>query len=219
MAAKAVQKRISTAHSFQLLNNKKGNRMIDRSLSAAFRNFLAPYLASPAYDWEISEKTWGKLATGFQPASFPTPVERNFGLKRHIADRWKCASDIEKNRLATWIVADWGGIKANSVATIRQYVSLADEGQPDTPHKGVASYSKILAFTAPHRFAIYDARVVASLNAIQVMISSDAKMFFPYLLGRNSKIEGNKSKIGFKNLAKRSVLSARGFVPVPRNSA
>ncbi len=55
---------------------------------------------------------------------------------------------------------------------------------------GVASYSKVLAIREPETFAIYDARVAVSLNAIQLIAGCPDGWFFPYLPGRN-KITGD----------------------------
>ena len=45
--------------------------------------------------------------------------------------------------------------------------------------KGISSYSKILSVSNPNVYAIYDARVAASLNAIQLLAVSAPIVRFP----------------------------------------
>ena len=52
----------------------------------------------------------------------------------------------------------------------------------------LASYFKMYSFYDPDLYAIYEARVAVSLNMIQ-FISNKPCLFFPYLKGRNKKIE------------------------------
>jgi hypothetical protein len=54
--------------------------------------------------------------------------------------------------------------------------------------KGVATWSKILTVRNPNYYAIYDARVAASLNAIQLISAIKEPIFFPQVPSRNSKI-------------------------------
>jgi len=49
------------------------------------------------------------------------------------------------------------------------YINQADAERPSTPFSGIASYSKIFSIKDPDRYAIFDARVSASLNAIQLI--------------------------------------------------
>jgi hypothetical protein len=54
--------------------------------------------------------------------------------------------------------------------------------------QGVATWSKILAVQNPNRYPIYDARVAASLNAIQLASDIKELMLFPQVPSKNSKI-------------------------------
>ena len=61
---------------------------------------------------------------------------------------------------------------------------------------GVASYSKILAFIEPDKYAIYDARVAASLNGIQLLRNVTNGVIWNNLPGRNSAIAKFKASLG-----------------------
>jgi hypothetical protein len=165
------------------------------------------------YQWEVSVETWSSLKTGFDPEIFSDAAERNRQLKHHIACRWEKAPDAEKLRLARWIIADWGGIRSNHEATIKRHVVLACHHSPRTPIAGIASYSKILAFSRPRQYAIYDARVAAALNAVQIPFSSGQKFAFPYLQSRNSRVRE------FARSVPQARLASLGFVRVaPRDA-
>ena len=65
------------------------------------------------------------------------------------------------------------------------YCSWANREDPSTPLSGISSFSKILAIKGPDKYAIYDARVAVSLNAIQIIYQISSGVAFPYVLGRN----------------------------------
>jgi hypothetical protein len=140
-------------------------------LVAAVAHYVAHHEnRAAAYVWKVSETAWAALASGFDRSRYADDLPRqNIELKRHLASHWASAALDEKIRIATWIVSDWGGIRRNSPMTILGYVNQADAERPATPFFGISSYSKILSIKDPHRYAIFDARVAASLNAIQLL--------------------------------------------------
>jgi len=111
---------------------------------------------------------------------------KNIMLKEQSPRIWK---DGDKLEVSKWVIADWGGIKGNSAATVASYASAISEGHYPDEIKGVASYSKILSFMDPSEFAIYDARVAISLNAIQLLRGDKNGTAFTYLPGRNTKLQ------------------------------
>lgn len=132
-----------------------------------------------------------------------TNYEKNIRLKEVFADLW---CDGDRVMLAHWIVNKWGGIRRNNDETIRGYVSRIEQEDFPSELSGVASYSKILAFIQPEKFAIYDARVAASLNGIQLLFGVDKGSIWNNLQGRNKKIEEFK-----KTLAGSQALERRGW--------
>ena len=115
-----------------------------------------------------------------------TNYEKNIALKTHSPKIW---ADGDKQEIANWVVSTWGGIRTNKASTLAKYVDGIVSGNIPSDLKGVASYSKILSFMDPHTFAIYDARVAISLNAIQLILGNQTGTAFNYLSGRNTALE------------------------------
>src|ERR1035437_1147140 len=165
------------------------------------------------YSWAVSDATWSKLPE-FDHTSVKDP-ERNIALKKHLAQCWATADDEQKYKIAKWVVRDWGGVLGNSEATIKRHVKLVDAEDVDGPFEGIASYSKIFSIKDPEQYAIYDARVATSLNAIQ-LIQRKAIFAFPIPPGRNTEIDGSKTKQGFSDIYTRRHLRSLGFSVAPR---
>jgi len=113
-------------------------------------------------------------------------------LKKDLSIQWKSALDKNdsdaKIRITKAVISDWGGIKGNKQITIEKHAKRSKEDSY-FPFQGVASYSKVLGIIDPDYFAILDARVIVSINAIQLLAEIKNGIFFPYLPGRN-KITG-----------------------------
>jgi len=99
--------------------------------------------------------------------------------------------------IAKVIVSKWGGVRRNKDTTFEGYVKEILKPIPSTPLGGIASYSKIFAIADMNKYAIYDARVAACLNAIQWNSDMKNGIAFNYIDGRN-KVTGHKGeKKGF----------------------
>lgn len=125
--------------------------------------------------------------------------EKNIFLKENSSKIWDEGSKFE---IAQWAIKDWGGIRKNKNETIEEYLNEIKNKNYPSYIKGVASYSKILSFMKPEEFAIYDARVAISLNAIQLLCESETGVAFTYLPGRNNalRIFRNSEPTKTKNL-------------------
>lgn len=143
------------------------------------------------YQWKIPR------IDGFHQLKNTTNIEQNIALKTFLKDQWEIGDFDDRIKLATWIVSSWGGIHGNKSSTINQYVKAVTAGLIPNSISGVASWSKIFAASDPCKFAIYDARVAASLNAIQIIDEPTRASFFPYLPGRNIIVGHSGKKIGF----------------------
>lgn len=121
----------------------------------------------------------------------------NVELKLYFSREWSKSSDEDKIKLAKIIVSDWGGVKGNHPETLAKYVSNINAGIPETPIKGVASYSKIYSITDMNEYAIYDARVACCLNAVQFNYGVKVGLAFNYISGRNNVTGHSGKKIGF----------------------
>jgi hypothetical protein len=151
---------------------------------AALSDYIANHLrAMSPYVWKVRDRAWMALRTGFDYEKYANDLpQQNIELKRHLAGHWAKSSLDEKIRIATWIVRDWGGNDRNSEMTILGYLNQADAERPASPFFGIASYSKILGIKDPDRYAVFDARVAASLNAIQLLLYRDRKLQSPNLV-------------------------------------
>jgi hypothetical protein len=137
------------------------------------------------------------------PNDLPVTFERshasrmdNILLRRAMSDAWVNEPDRRQN-LAVWYVAQWGGIRGNKSETIRGYVQTPPDELAARNLNGVATWSKILAMSEPAKYAIFDARVCASMNALQVL-QGNALLLFPRLPGRNTKINAFERWLGRK---------------------
>ena len=180
--------------------------MID-ALTLYFRGESAfAQLGLPAVEADYKWRIPTTLYDGSTPDYPGTNFKANVALKKDLSRRW-AQEPKNRERIAKWIISDWGGIRGNKKTTIHNYYLEALKNTPQTPIKGIASFSKILAIKAPDQYAIYDARVAVSLNAIQIIAGKKNGLAFPYLSGRNN-ITGNwtaKPKRGFSANAEASI--------------
>lgn len=168
-----------------------------------------------SYDWPLPKSTFdlvGDLGGGSR-------LDQTRQLKRKLSKMWQQEPDRQLE-LASWIVADWGGVRGNRPARLQQHLVTAQMDDPATPFLGLSSYSKILAVRDPDRFAILDARVVVAMNALQILAGNKAGLAFPYIQGRNLVTGNQLKKQGFACQAEFSVQSlveGRGWQRVPRD--
>lgn len=114
-------------------------------------------------------------------------------LKAELATAWVTEA-VPRISLASWYVRNWGGIRRLSDRALMEYVMATEAALADHRTSGVASWSKVLALRNPRQFAIFDARVAASLNALLVLAGRRDCMF-PALPSRNTKIVGFQRKL------------------------
>jgi len=185
-------------------------------LAGVLSTYVSDHIgAKSSYKWEIHENVWEKLKTGFDHEKYSNDLPRqNIELKKHLASYWATASLDEKITIATWIVRDWGGIRRNSEMTVLGYVNQADAERPATPFRGISSYSKILAIKDPKKYAIFDARVAASLNAIQLLAIRKAESRAPQPIFFAAPESQNKTIRKFCSAASSKALKNKGFVPL-----
>lgn len=151
----------------------------------------------------------------------------NVALKHFFHEKWHAADISGRKRLARVIVVDWGQVKGNLDETLDRHAEDAQRINPNLPLEGVASYSKILSIVNYNRYAIYDARVAACLNAIQVNrgekkpgeIIPAQGLAFHYVPGRNNITGNTVKKCGFsqEKSFKRAVLVESGWQSMKRD--
>lgn len=149
-----------------------------------------------AYDWNVGptaqhrlddilgrELKWSEMGGG---------DAQNRALRSIVnsALRAEGTSATQAAALFEWIVCDWGGVKAGRAAVgswagpefgwhqaydeLRLVAFIDQMGQ-----RRVSSWSKIFAFAAPDRHAIYDSRVAVALNLALEHLEKPERFFMP----------------------------------------
>ena len=193
-------------------------QLTDALLSAVGTYLISNRAAVLRFNWRVTEPAWERLGTGFKHQDFGADIySLHVALKWHLSEHWSKSSFDEKLRVATWLIKDWGGIKRNASETIVGYVNQADAQRPATRFVGIASFSKVLSIKAPSRYAIFDARVSASLNAMQLLMLRDGTLrpadlvYFPMPNGQNRIIAKFSKAAGLEAFA------SIGFIPIERD--
>lgn len=119
--------------------------------------------------------------------------EKTLVMRKELAELLSKPTPDERNITAKWIIEIWGGIAAGrddgtSLINCVNQADLVDKNDGKVFNfDRIASWSKYLAFKKPNKYAIYDARVIYSLNWL--LYQSGAKQYLPFLSGRNSVME------------------------------
>lgn len=115
-------------------------------------------------------------------------------LKQKFTNEWRHLEErnapLDQFELVAKDVLAWGGINSCLASTIARYCHEAlNPPTKDFPMHGIASRSKILSIAKPDQYAIMDARVVATINTISLMVCPTRGAPFPYLPSRNSNLK------------------------------
>lgn len=94
---------------------------------------------------------------------------KNISLKEELHKAWKNETDNDKKgELIKYYISTWGGIRRNSNESLEFYMTKAPEILIAQGKKGIASWSKALVLHNPEEYAIFDARVSASLKLLTI---------------------------------------------------
>jgi hypothetical protein len=149
------------------------------------------------FNWPIPSVSAIQGYSTFSSVAYPSNANANIALKDFLAGQWSSAKAFaDRLIIAQWVVVDWGGIGTNFDRTIEEHTRTAEKPHPRYNHVGIASLSKILAASDPDCFAVYDARVAAAMNAIQLKAKLNKGIAFRYGSGRNGLISGKRDDGG-----------------------
>jgi len=163
----------------------QGSKHVDTSLTHFFDEALPSI--SEDYRWPPKGKPADCPFDGYQSAG-SSNLETVLHQRRFLASLW-AVDPTQRLRIASWVIRDWGGVRGNAPETIRRYASTDSGELIGAGITGIASWSKVLAVADPCRFAIYDARVAVSLNAIQLVYGGNQLHHgFPLLPSQNKRI-------------------------------
>lgn len=169
----------------------------DKNLHALYQWPLAGQLESLMGKCDPVPAWLDELSIGAQDSDKSETFSMTLTLRENIPAMLKVDGE-QADEIKTWIVRDWGGIQRGDEEGLQACILQAeDEHQcafkPTTRNKSgkreftfdrVASWSKYLAFKYPDQYAIYDARVIYSLNWL--LRNTGAKKYLPFLDGQNS---------------------------------
>lgn len=114
---------------------------------------------------------------------------QNIELKKSLHATWMNETTYERRGdLIEYYIKVWGGIKKNSGDSMKEYRSLSPNELIGKGIKGIASWSKALVVHDYNTYAIFDARVSCSLNALQIIYPVKDKILYPILASQNKKI-------------------------------
>lgn len=119
-----------------------------------------------------------------------TNYYQNIQLKRLLYEQFEQVPKESRVNLITYYISKWGGVRSNAAATLHQYTTIDPQELIRVRKiKGIASWSKALCVRNPSQYAIFDARVSATLNLLQLQgLNEQDRRWFPRLSTRNKTI-------------------------------
>lgn len=142
------------------------------------------------FDWRLPTKIAQKYGTDITGSRYQATID----LKQKFTKEWQ-RLEAEAEPLDHFVslakdILKWGGINRYLEKNINQYCEeTLNPPMRDFPINGIASRSKILSIAKPDQYAIMDARVVATINTISLMVCPTRGAPFPYLPSRNSNLK------------------------------
>lgn len=156
-------------------------------------------------------------------------LELNLSLKHSLHRAWINAENNQQRRgdLIQYYISIWGGIRGNSAQTMNIYRNADSDTLISRGLTGIASWSKALVLHNPDSYAIYDVRVVAAINYLQLLNENleERRRFAIISGGRNRRINQANSLINANNLYENWVvlpavsLYTESYLPLLRESA
>jgi len=183
--------------------------MADGNRTGALKGCIAAYIAEvrpkldDLYRWPIPPLT---LDIPFEQGA-DSLTRANMRLKRTLHAAWQDAHEARRYDTAHWYVARWGGVKRNKRETLEGYVTASESDLLSRGIDGIATWSKVLVVRGPDRYAIFDARVATSMNALQLIQGIGNPIFFPNLLNQNRTIKQ------FQKWIRARVLERSRYIP------
>lgn len=199
LLAQALQRHkrnLDSIYLFPLNRSLPSLRHITDQMAASYKG-NAPLAVTQLIHWlgQIPEASTGKTETKAAVAvQYPTSFTQTLELREKIHAVLQLTdgrvSDRFGSSLARWIVTNWGGVDRQRQESCKDLFVRAQRWQSPEKlgdYEKVARWSKVLAFCRPHEAAIFDARVVYSLNWY-LRRAKKAKRF-PTLPSENSMID------------------------------
>lgn len=157
----------------------------DHETEARWRAFMAIVQGEMRRGLRGFKKRYSSPAGPHSYAARPgaTDLEDQIAYRKQQNSLWKSAVRLRdadaRIRLVKAQIEDWGGIRKNRKALIEQYALQSAPKLIQRGRFGISSWSKALAIRDPRQYAVYDARVAMSLNAMQASLMGSIQFLFP----------------------------------------
>ena len=155
------------------------------------------------YSWECkgnSRKKLGHILDGHGIilddifCSSDTKKAANIRLHSVISSILGELDDDAQKQLCFWFIKDWGGIRRGNPKTIMSWLERLSNFEEKNVlefiktqgYSRISSWSKILSFIAPEKYAIYDSRTAFASNFILNKMGNERRFYMP--TGRNKRI-------------------------------
>lgn len=158
---------------------------------------------SKIYKWPLPVLP-NELTNLFSDSDSLNAYEKTIRLRKWFGEHLENINEGNRKIFFQWIVKNWGGIKTgkndNLMKAALQAITNHRQNFDKFDFLGISSWSKVLAFQYPKTRAIYDVRVIYTLNWL-LLQAGYSERFFPSPLGRNSLINFfSYEKIIFKKV-------------------
>jgi len=128
------------------------------------------------------------------PIEIPNTLHNIYIKNIYLKEKLKTVLNDDKNLTNYyWIIQEWGGIKSfkqtqnNDEKIIKFKQQLEKKKLTKDTFERISSFSKIASFLEPDKYAIYDSRVIYSLNWLLFNYTQN-KELYPQPLGRNKEL-------------------------------
>lgn len=111
----------------------------------------------------------------------------NKELRRIVSPIFRQCNKELKLELGAWVIHDWGGIRRLKLDVINQWIDcLSDfddkricEFIEKSGNNRISSWSKLLSFFDPEKYAIYDSRTAFAFNFALSELGDDRRFIIP----------------------------------------
>ena len=144
------------------------------------------------HEWSIPEDLTSLTAlVGTEAVEKLTAItdsaEQNIHLHHMLINPLKDKNSSIRLAAIEWVEYDWGRVRRRETESHKDWPELLGSYRDDVVEKfiyenyqnRIASWSKVLAFAVPSKYAIYDARVAMSLNAMLDDVNYFHRFYMP----------------------------------------
>lgn len=137
------------------------------------------------FEWKVPENCPVSI-----PSTASSGYEKNLYLKEHLHSIFANDDTLDTHY---WVIQTWGGIgsfKKNerNDQRINNFIQELSKGKlTKSSFEAISSLSKVASFIEPNEYAIYDSRVIYTLNWLLFNYSQERNLF-PQPVGRSASL-------------------------------